>query len=68
MPTKHRQPIQPGDLDHPCHDEQWMELARVLGRAMADLDFNRQYGKGKPNENRRHLRKVLKRPAKRSVD
>jgi hypothetical protein len=25
----------------PCHDEQWNELARVLGRSLADHDFEK---------------------------
>jgi hypothetical protein len=38
-------PLPPDDLrnpDHSCHDEQWLDLARALGRAMADRDFDRQ--------------------------
>jgi hypothetical protein len=32
----------PRNPDHPIHDEQILELARALGRAMADRDFDRQ--------------------------
>ncbi len=34
-------PDDPRSLDHPSHDEQWRELAKALGRAMADRDFDR---------------------------
>lgn len=32
----------PRNPDHPAHDEQFLALARTLGRAMADRDFDRQ--------------------------
>lgn len=41
------QPLDPSDprhIDHPSHEAQWRELARALGRAMADRDFDRLYG------------------------
>jgi hypothetical protein len=31
----------PQALSHPCHREQWLELARAIGRQMADQDFVR---------------------------
>jgi hypothetical protein len=37
-------PADPRNPDHPSHDDQWLELARALGRAMADRDFDRLYG------------------------
>jgi hypothetical protein len=40
-------PSDPRSLDHPCHNEQWLELARALGRAMADEDFDAVHGKNK---------------------
>jgi hypothetical protein len=51
-------PDDPRNPDHPSHKEAWLEVARQLGRAMADRDFDR--AKGKPNENRSHLRKIFK--------
>jgi hypothetical protein len=32
-------PSDPRSLDHPCHKEQWLELARALGRLDARRDF-----------------------------
>jgi hypothetical protein len=34
-------PIDPRNPDHPRHDEKWLELARALGRAAADADWDR---------------------------
>jgi hypothetical protein len=34
-------PDDPRSLDHPSHKEKWIELARALGRDMADHDFKR---------------------------
>jgi hypothetical protein len=31
----------PRNPDHPSHEEQWLALARALGSAMADRDFER---------------------------
>jgi hypothetical protein len=58
----------PQSMDHPSHEEQRLELARALGRAMADRDFDRLHGIGGGNEDRRDIRKVFKRPAKGSLD
>jgi hypothetical protein len=33
-------------LDHPSHKEQWLELARALGRLDARRDFEAIHGKG----------------------
>jgi hypothetical protein len=32
-------PADPRNPDHPSHEEQWLEVARAIGRAMADRDF-----------------------------
>src|SRR5262249_17794425 len=32
-------PSDPRSPDHPCHREQWLELARSVGRALADQDW-----------------------------
>jgi hypothetical protein len=53
-------PADPRSPDHPNHDEAWLELARALGRAMADRDFDRAQAERKANEDRSHLRKILK--------
>jgi hypothetical protein len=34
-------PDDPRNPNHPSHDEKWLELARALGRALADRDFDR---------------------------
>lgn len=39
MPVRELNPIDPRNLSHPCHDEQWLELAKAIGRDMA----RRQY-------------------------
>jgi hypothetical protein len=50
-------------LNHPCHDEQWLELARSIGRAMAREQFEKDH-KGKDDEteaeDRSDIRKILK--------
>ena len=33
-------PADPRNPDHPSHEEQWLEVARAIGRAMADRDFD----------------------------
>jgi hypothetical protein len=32
-------PINPRNPNHPCHDEQWLELAGALGRMEAREEF-----------------------------
>jgi hypothetical protein len=53
----------PRNLNHPCHDEQWLELARSIGRAMAREQFEKDH-KGKDDEteaeDRSDIRKILK--------
>lgn len=34
----------PRSPDHPSHDEAWLVLARALGRALADYDWDRING------------------------
>jgi hypothetical protein len=36
-------PDDPRNPDHPMHRDKWLELARALGRAMADHDWNRMH-------------------------
>jgi hypothetical protein len=64
--------LDPGDRrnpSHPSHDEQWLELARELGRAVADRDWDRLHGtSGGGNEECRRILPLLDRPAKGSVD
>jgi len=38
-------PSDPRSLGHPCHDEQWLQYAGHLGRAMADAEWERQHPK-----------------------
>jgi hypothetical protein len=38
-------PDDPRDLNHPCHREQWLELARAIGRLEAREEFKLQGGK-----------------------
>jgi hypothetical protein len=75
-------PLDPSDersVDHPCHREQWLELARAIGRLEAREEFNllrQQKAGSKPNEEasetardrRRTLRPVFIRRAKAAVD
>src|SRR5262249_45824599 len=41
-------PDDPRNPDHPSHWEQWLELARVLGRMDARRDFELIHGKPPP--------------------
>jgi hypothetical protein len=71
-------PSDPRSPEHPSHDEQFRELARAVGRALARRDWERAHnGKiertssdegSRGKEEGRALRKVLKRSAKGSVD
>jgi hypothetical protein len=45
-------PISPRNIHHPCHDEQWLELARALGRLDARKDFETIHGKAPPSNDR----------------
>jgi hypothetical protein len=40
-PIERLTPDDPRHIDHPSHKEQWDELARAMGRALADRDFKR---------------------------
>jgi hypothetical protein len=37
-------PDDPRSLDHPSHKEQWLELARTLGRLGAREEYERLHG------------------------
>ena len=53
-------PDDPRSLDHPSHKEQWLELARALGRMDARKDFEAIYGrppKGTPDDRKIKARK-----------
>ena len=44
-------PDDPRNLDHPSHDEQWMELARAIGRSIARDQYARdQQQRGNPDD------------------
>ncbi len=54
--TDQPDPSDPRSLDHPSHREQWLELARTLGRLDARKDFEAIHGKpprGKPDDRRK---------------
>jgi hypothetical protein len=34
-------PSDPRSLDHPCHEERWLELAAAIGRSLADQAWDR---------------------------
>ena len=54
-------PADPRSLDHPSHDEQWLELARALGRSMARAQYERdKTDEAAEPEDRRDLRPLLK--------
>jgi hypothetical protein len=38
-------PIDPRNINHPCHDEQWDELARAIGRAIGRAQYERDHGR-----------------------
>jgi hypothetical protein len=61
-------PSDPRNPNHSCHDEQWLELARVLGRTMADRDWERLHGERGHDEKGGSLRTVLQRSTKRPLD
>jgi hypothetical protein len=44
-------PISPRHIGHPIHDEQWLELAKALGRMDARKDFEIIHGKAPANDN-----------------
>lgn len=43
-------PIDPRHIGHPSHREQWLELARALGRMDARKDFETIHGKVPPDD------------------
>jgi hypothetical protein len=56
-------PSDPRNPNHPSHDEQWMEVARAIGRAMAREQFARENDE-KPQQDCGAIREIFKRPAK----
>ena len=48
-PARDLDPTDPRSLDHPSHKEQWLALARALGRLDARRDFE-ALRKGKTND------------------
>jgi hypothetical protein len=52
----------PRSLDHPSHEEQWLELARAIGRSMAREQYAKDHRAPDETEteNRSALRPVLK--------
>ena len=61
-------PNDPRSIDHPFHAERWIELAGVLGRAMADYDFDRLHNTEGNDENRRRVCEILKPDAKGTIN
>ena len=54
-------PADPRNLDHPSHKEQWLELAKALGRLDARKDFEIIHGKAPPDDRpktKAHYRRV----------
>lgn len=49
-PVRDLDPVDPRRLDHPSHKEQWLALARALGRLDARKDFETIYGKAPPDD------------------
>jgi len=63
-------PNDPRNPDHPGQEERWLELARQLGRAQADLEYEQKL-RGTDHEARKHrrvLRPVLNRQTKSSLN
>jgi hypothetical protein len=61
-------PADPRNLNHPSHREQWLELARAMGRAEADDELAEHQRTNGKAESGRPLRAVLKREAKSQID
>jgi hypothetical protein len=62
-------PVDPNDprsLDHPSQREKWLELARSIGAALADREWDR-LNTGDEHEGRT-IRSIFERPAKRPLD
>src|SRR5215471_7472337 len=60
-------PADPASWDHPSHDEQWLELARAMGRTAARREWKRLHG-DQDVKTSSAIRAVFERPAKRSLD
>jgi hypothetical protein len=63
-------PDDPRNPNHPSHKEQWLELARAIGRMEAREEFQqlierKRHEQASQDVDRRALCAVLKRPAKR---
>lgn len=43
------EPDDPRSLSHPSHREQWLELARAIGRLEAREEFKLSQAKGRPH-------------------
>jgi hypothetical protein len=56
-------PADPRSLDHPGQRERWLDLARVLGEGLAQLEWRRLHGERLDeygeDKDRRDLRQVL---------
>jgi hypothetical protein len=44
-------PSDPRSLDHPCHEQQWLDLAGAIGRELARLEWERRHGTAKGDTN-----------------
>jgi hypothetical protein len=52
-PTGIVRPLDPSDpknLNHPCHDQQWLELARAIGRSLARKQYEEDHLKDRTDE------------------
>jgi hypothetical protein len=61
----------PRDLTHPCHREQWLELARAIGRLEAREEFKLLQGAKSNDEttkDRRTVRPLQFRHVKKALD
>jgi hypothetical protein len=64
--VRHLDPDDRRNLDHPCHDEQFLELARAIGREMARQQYARDHET--KSEDSGPPRPILKRPPEGSLD
>jgi hypothetical protein len=57
-------PSDPRNPNHKCHDDQWMEVARAIGRAMAREQFAKDHADDQAKDCGA-IRQIFKRPPKR---
>lgn len=59
---RHLPESDPHNPGHVSHREQWLEIARAIGRALAERDYNR--ARGTHDENSGGIRQIFDRPTK----